>query len=68
VIHGEGLEEKGLQLGLGLPVFQKRQLSYINFSIDYGKLATQTFKENFIRFNIGVTLNNNLWFYKRRFE
>lgn len=68
VIHGEGLEERGLQVGLGLPVFQKRQLSYINFSIDYGKLATQTFKENYIRFNIGVTLNNNLWFYKRRFE
>lgn len=68
VIMGDGLEKRGVQLGLGLPIFQKRQLSYINFSIDYGKLAAQTFKENYIRFNIGVTLNNNLWFYKRRFE
>ena len=68
VIQGDGLQERGVQLGLGLPIFQKRQLSYLNFSIDYGKLASQTFKENFIRFNIGVTLNNNLWFYKRRFE
>ncbi len=68
VIQGDGLDKKGVQVGLGLPIFQKRQLSYINFSIDYGKLASQTFKENFIRFNIGVTLNNNLWFYKRRFE
>ncbi|MBY5958244.1 hypothetical protein KUV50_08890 [Membranicola marinus] len=69
VIAGDdGLDEKGVQIGLGLPIFQKRQLSYINFSIDYGKLAGQTFSEKFVRFNIGVTLNNNLWFYKRRFE
>lgn len=68
VIEGDGLRKSGVQLGLGLPIFQKRQLSYINFSVDYGKLASLTFKENYIRFNIGVTLNNNLWFYKRRFE
>ncbi len=68
MIEDDGLKERGVQLGMGLPIFQKRQLSYINFSVDYGKLANQTFKENFIRFNLGVTLNNNLWFYKRRFE
>ncbi len=68
MIQNEGLKERGVHLGLGLPIFQKRQLSYINFSIDYGKLGSQNFSENFTRFNIGVTLNNNLWFYKRRFE
>lgn len=68
VIEDEGLNEKGVQLGLGIPIFQKRQLSYINFSIDYGKLSSQIFSEKFVRFNIGVTLNNNLWFFKRRFE
>lgn len=68
LVGDDSLDEKGVRVGLGLPIFQKRQLSYINFSIDYGKLSSQTFSEKFVRFNIGVTLNNNLWFYKRRFE
>jgi|GEM_PF-5083226 len=67
-IHSEGLDEKGIRVGLGMPIFQQRQMSYFNISVDYGQLNNNIFKENFVRFNIGITLNNNLWFYKRRFE
>lgn len=68
IIHSEGLDEKGIRVGLGMPIFQQRQMSYFNISLDYGQLKNNIFKENFVRFNIGITLNNNLWFYKRRFE
>ncbi|GAA5221481.1 hypothetical protein [Membranihabitans marinus] len=65
---GDGLSKKGVQVGLGLPIFQKRQLSYFNIAVDMGQLSNNTVTENFVRFNLGVTLNNNLWFYKRKFE
>lgn len=68
VTQSEGLNEAGVRVGFGLPIFQQRQLSYFNISADYGKLSNEIFKENFVRINIGITLNNNLWFYKRRFE
>ncbi|WP_236974356.1 hypothetical protein [Membranihabitans maritimus] len=68
VFNEMGLTKKGMQVGLGFPIFQKRQLAYFNVSFDAGQLGNEIFKENYIRFNIGVTLNNNLWFYKRRFE
>lgn len=64
----DGIVKQGVHLGLGLPIFQKRQLSYFNIGVEMGQLANNLVKESFVRFNLGVTLNDNLWFYKRKFE
>jgi hypothetical protein len=63
------LSKFGLNLGFGLPIVISRQASFINLGVEYGHLGGDVpIKENFVAFNVGVTLNNNLWFYKRKFN
>ena len=63
------LSKFGLSLGFGLPIVISRQASFINLGVEYGHLGGDVpIKENFVSFNVGVTLNNNLWFYKRKFN
>ena len=69
VINEEQIKELGLAVGFGLPIVLSRQLSFINLGVEFNRRAGQIpIKENFVRFNIGVTLNNNLWFLKRKFN
>ena len=66
----EQLTETGVTIGMTLPVVLPRgQKSWFNFAITGGKFGTENFlNETFIRANIGFTLNDNLWFYKRKFN
>jgi hypothetical protein len=69
VIDGEQLKNFGLTLGFGLPVVAQRQLSFVNLGLEYGRRAGDTLiKENYLKFYLGITLNSNLWFYKRKFN
>ena len=64
------LNDMGLTIGLGFPVILPRQqTSFVNFALELGKLgADSPIEETYIRFTAGFTLNDNTWFYKRRFE
>jgi len=66
----EQLTETGVTFGMTLPVILPRgQKSWFNFAITGGKFGTDgSLSETFIRANIGFTLNDNLWFYKRKFN
>ncbi|NND05729.1 MAG: hypothetical protein HKN87_05060 [Saprospiraceae bacterium] len=67
--QGEQIKNFTLNVGFGLPIVLSRQLSFINLGVAYGRYAGNIpVKTNFVRFNVGVTLNNNLWFYKRKFN
>jgi hypothetical protein len=69
VINGNQIKNFSVNLGIALPVYLSRQLSFINLGLETGRLRGGIpIEENFLRFNIGVTLNNNLWFYKRKYN
>lgn len=69
-VNGQDLNDIGLTLGIGLPVILPRQqTSFVNLAFEIGKLgADSPIEETYVRFTAGFTLNDNTWFYKRRFE
>ena len=70
VINGEGLNDIGLSAGLGFPIIlPRKQTTFINTAFEIGRLGAGTaIEENYYRITVGFTLNDNYWFYKRRFE
>lgn len=59
----------GLTLGWSYPIIFLRQDAMVHFSIEGGQRKTGTLlKENFIQFTFGVTINDNEWFLKRRYN
>ncbi|MCB0668663.1 MAG: hypothetical protein KDC80_22715, partial [Saprospiraceae bacterium] len=69
VVNGEQIKVFSLNGGIGLPVVVSRQVSFINLGLYYGNHGGSIpIKENVLGFRIGVTLNNNLWFLKRKFN
>jgi len=69
-IDGSDLNDYGITFGLGLPiVLPRQQTSFVNLSFEIGKLGVETpIEETYFRMTAGFTLNDNTWFYKRRFE
>jgi hypothetical protein len=70
VIDGRGLDDLGVTFGLGLPlILPRQQTSFVNAALELGQLgANTTISETYFRISLGFTLNDNSWFYKRRFE
>ena len=66
----EQLTNYGITLGLGFPVILPRQTkSFFNFALEVGQFGTSTsFKETYAKATFGFTLNDNSWFFKRRFQ
>ncbi len=69
-IDGEQLQEVGITFGLGLPItLPRQQVSFINLSAEFGKRGSGTsLQETYGEFTIGFTLNDNSWFFKRKFN
>jgi hypothetical protein len=53
-----------------LPVILPRQqTSFVNLALEIGRIgADSPIEETYFRLSAGFTLNDNTWFYKRRFE
>lgn len=70
VVNGEGLNDVGLSFGFGFPiVLPRQQTSFVNTAFELGKLGGNSpIEETYFRISLGFTLNDNTWFYKRRFE
>lgn len=70
VVNGKGLDDIGFSFGFGLPIILPRQqTSFVNTAFELGKLGADTpIEETYFRITVGFTLNDNSWFYKRRFE
>ncbi len=66
----EQLTDTGVTIGMTLPVILPRgQRSWFNLAVTGGKFGTDgSLNETYIRANLGFTLNDNLWFYKRKFN
>lgn len=69
-VNGTDLNDIGVTFGLGLPVILPRQqTSFVNLAFEIGRLgADSPIEESYFRLSAGFTLNDNTWFYKRRFE
>jgi hypothetical protein len=70
VVDSQQLSTMGVTLGLGLPLKLPRGLpSFINLGLEAGQLAAPNLlKENYFKINVGFTLNDNMWFYKQKFN
>ncbi len=70
IVHNKQLTDLGITLGCGFPlILPRQQTSTIHFSLELGKLGGGSLvEENYLRLALAYTLNDNSWFYKRRFE
>lgn len=64
------LTNYGINVGLGFPVILPRQrTSFVNVALELGKFGTpESLQETYAKLSIGFTLNDNTWFFKRKFN
>ncbi len=69
VFDGTQASEYGASIGFGFPFVQQRYFSYIDISLEYGwRGVSDGLKENYLKFKVGLNLNDTQWFIKRRFN
>lgn len=59
-----------LSMGIGLPVILPRQqISFVNLALELGRTGVDgVLEEDYARISLGFTLNDNSWFFKRKFN
>jgi hypothetical protein len=69
-VAGKQLNDVGISIGMGLPlVLPRQQTSALHLALELGRLGTgSVIEENYWKVSLGYTLNDNSWFFKRRFE
>lgn len=69
-VNGKQLTEYGISMGLGFPVILPRQqTSFINLTLEGGRFgAGSPLRETYARMTLGFSLNDNSWFFKRKFN
>lgn len=69
-LDGEQITHTGLTLGLGFPIILPRQqISFINLAIEGGTFGVKDqLSENYVQLMLGFTLNDNTWFFKRKYN
>lgn len=71
IIEGEQLISYGATFGVGLPITlpKKGTVGYSNFAVEAGRLGIGSpIGETYMRITAAFTLNDNTWFYKRKFD
>ena len=66
----EQLSVFGITVGTGMPIILPRgQTAFFNLGLELGRFGTtNSLNESYVQLNLGFTLNDNLWFYKRKFN
>jgi hypothetical protein len=67
-INQTSIDDIGVTLGTSMPI---NQLSLVNFAFKAGRRGTLDnglIRENYVSFTLGLSLNDNSWFYKRVYE
>ncbi len=69
-VNGEQLTGYGLTLGAGFPIILPRQrISFIDFTLEGGRFGqADVLQETYVQITLGFTLNDNTWFFKRKFN
>lgn len=73
-IEGRGtFSQKAITFGLGMPLQpdldNRKFISYVNLSAEVGRYGHADFlQETYFKLTLGFTLNDNLWFYKSKYN
>lgn len=69
-VQSEQLKFTGITFGVGLPIIMTRQrVSFVDLGFEFGQFgAKDILTENYFKFTLGLTLNDNSWFFKRKFN
>lgn len=69
-IDGEQARRRALTFGMGLPIVMPRQqVSFVNAAFEVGHFGvSDVLEETYVKFTLGFTLNDNTWFFKRKFN
>lgn len=69
-IGSDQMTKYALTLGAGFPiVLPRQQVSFVNTSLELGRLGVpDVLQETFVKLTVGFTLNDNSWFFKRKFN
>ena len=68
-LDGGQVAQYGFLIGAGFPFIQQRYFSFLDLSIEYGwRGVTDNLNENYLRFKLGINLNDTEWFIKRRYN
>lgn len=69
-INSDQLSTFSVSIGAGFPIVRPRQqISFANVSIEAGRFGlVDQVNEQFVRMTFGITLNDNTWFFKRKFN
>jgi len=64
------MKKYGVTFGLGFPIILPRQqTSFVNLGVEVGQNAIKnSLEQTYCKISIGFTLNDNGWFYKRRYQ
>ena len=63
------ITQYSVSLGVGLPIISQRQQAFVNLALELGRFGpTEGLTETFGKLTVGFTLNDNLWFFKRKFD
>ncbi|MEL1240865.1 hypothetical protein [Flavobacterium flavipallidum] len=68
VVKSQSIKDKGLSLGLGLPI--TGSFSNVNIGVELGKRGTTAaglVQENYLKLSVGLSFNDR-WFVKRKFD
>ncbi len=69
-VQDEQISKYGVTVGMGLPVILPRQgKSFVNLGLEVGQIGiAEALTRTYFKLNVGFTLNDDTWFYKRKFN
>jgi len=68
-VNQEELDQYSINAGFGFPFVYQRKISHINLGIEFGQRSTGSLlSENFVKFGLGLTFNDDEWFIKRKYN
>src|SRR5690606_8738787 len=68
IVSGKNISDIGINFGGSIPM---NSLSLMNLAFKYGTRgsgANGLVRENYFKISLGISINDNSWFYKRVFE
>lgn len=69
-VGGVQLKQSAVTFGFGMPIIRKRQqLSFLDLSFEIGQRGVQeALYEKYYKVTLGFALNDNSWFFKRKYN
>jgi tetrahydromethanopterin S-methyltransferase subunit F len=69
IFKNEQIVHSGFTVGMGMPLkLPRNQISFMQVTLEKGKFKHSYLTTDYYQLNLGFTLNDNGWFYKRRFD